>query len=130
MKETIIRDDVQHFYDSPEDSAVAECEAKYPTLTKTFKDIQQHQYETFCRKHLDYGLTNIAVGTTLETEDERHLSVTGIWFRMNDKIQRLRNILFNRNTGPINESIDDSLVDLSVYGIITLIVRAGKWKKD
>ena len=35
------------------------------------------------------GLSNISVGTSLETEDDIKVKLTGLWFRKNDKIQRL-----------------------------------------
>lgn len=110
---------------------VAECEREYPTLTEAFRSIQAEQYKLFCRKHMDYGISNIAVGTTLERKEDRDLSLSGLWFRINDKIQRLRNLLFNRNNTqqPMNESIDDSLFDLSIYGIIALLVKSDKWKR-
>ena len=38
-------------------------ESEYPLMTDEFKRLQRIQYETFCRKQLDYGPGNIAVGT-------------------------------------------------------------------
>ena len=71
---------------------VKEMEEKYPNMTKEFKKLQKEQYELFCRKQHDYGSQNISVGTQLETDDEIKLSLTGLWFRMNDKIQTLKNL--------------------------------------
>ena len=40
--------------------------------------------------------SNISVGTQLQTEEEIQLSLTGLWFRMNDKIQRLKTMLMTK----------------------------------
>jgi hypothetical protein len=71
-------------------SAIKQCEEKYPETTAEFKKILKEQYEIFCKKQLNYGPDNISVGTRLETPEEVKLSQTGLWFRMNDKIQRLK----------------------------------------
>ena len=72
---------------------IEQMEKEWPEMTKEFKDIQRQQYELFLHKQHDYGPSNISVGTMLANEEEVHLSLTGLWFRMNDKIQRLKNML-------------------------------------
>ena len=62
-------------------------------MTGEFRRLQEEQYILFCHKQHDYGSGNISVGTQLQTEEEVLLSLTGLWFRMNDKIQRLKNLL-------------------------------------
>ena len=47
----------------------------------------------FCRKQSNYGPNNISLGTTLEKMEDRKMSQMGIWFRMNDKIQRLKQLV-------------------------------------
>jgi len=109
--------------------AVKECEEKYPETTKEFKKILGEQYELFVKKQLNYGLENISVGTKLSNPDEIKVSLTGIWFRSNDKIQRLKQLVLLNKTDLVGESISDSFIDLSVYGIIAQIVSRGKWGK-
>lgn len=105
-------------------------EEKYPHMTEEFKRLQRIQYETFCRKQLDYGPGNISVGTQLQTEDEIKLSLTGLWFRMNDKIQRLKTLLMgDRDAFVKDEPIEDAYMDVSNYGIMATIVKHGKWGK-
>ena len=74
---------------------VDQMEEEWPKMTTEFKRLQREQYELFCRKQHDYGPGNISVGTQLQTDDEIHLSLTGLWFRMNDKIQRLKTLLLS-----------------------------------
>lgn len=109
--------------------AVKLCEEKYPETTKEFKKILKEQYEIFCRKQLNYGPDNISVGTRLETAEEVKLSQTGLWFRMNDKIQRLKQLVLLGKPDTVGEAVEDTYQDLSVYNIIAQIVIRGKWAK-
>tara|TARA_R100000329_G_scaffold119671_1_gene98630 strand:- start:90 stop:431 length:342 start_codon:yes stop_codon:yes gene_type:complete len=108
---------------------VAKMELKYPKMTTEFKKLQREQYELFCRKQHDYGSGNISVGTQLETDSEIKLSLTGLWFRMNDKIQRLKNLLMNNIESAVDEPLEDAYLDVSNYGIMATIVKKGKWGK-
>lgn len=114
-------------YDNPE--IVRQIEEQYPETTDEFKRIMYTQYELFCLKQSNYGPGNIAVGTALETEDDIKLSLTGLWFRINDKVQRLKQLVVLGNKDNVGEPIDDTFMDLSVYGIIAQIVKNGKWAK-
>lgn len=109
--------------------AILECERQYPIMTKEFKRILNEQYDLFCKKQLNYGPENISVGTKLENPTEIKVSLTGIWFRVNDKIQRLKQLILLNQEDLVGESIEDSFVDMSVYGIIAQIVSNGKWGK-
>lgn len=110
-------------------SPIKLCEEKYPETTAEFKKILKEQYEIFCRKQLNYGPDNISVGTRLETPEEVKLSLTGLWFRMNDKINRLKQMVLLGKEDAVGESVEDTYLDLSVYGIIAQIVKRGKWAK-
>ena len=105
-------------------------EETYPELAKEFKNLQQEQYELFSGKMMDYGLGNIALGSTLEEEEDIQVSLTGIWLRCNDKINRLKNMLKRKGKNYVNdEPMIDSFIDISNYGIIAQLVMKGKWKK-
>ena len=109
---------------------VEQMEEEWPEMTTEFKRLQQVQYELFLRKQHDYGPGNIAVGTQLQTQDEIHLSLTGLWFRMNDKIQRLKNMLLSgRQNAVEGEPLEDAYLDVSNYGIMATIVSRSKWGK-
>ena len=111
-----------------DDAAVKWCEEKYPELTAEYKKIMMEQYVLFCKKHRNYGTSNINVGTQLETDADIKLSLTGLWFRINDKINRLKNLVVLGEPDTVGESVEDTLKDLSVYGIIGQIVQQGKFK--
>jgi len=48
---------------------------------------------------------------------------------MNDKIQRLKQLVVLGKDDTVGESIQDTYSDLSVYGVIAQIVSRGKWAK-
>ena len=108
---------------------VEQMEKEWPEMTKEFKRLQAEQYELFCRKQHDYGPGNISVGTMLQTDEEVHLSLTGLWFRMNDKIQRLKTLIMTGRESAVDEPLEDAYLDVSNYGIMATIVKNGKWGK-
>ena len=114
-------------YDNPK--IVEQMEKEWPEMTQEFKRIMFTQYELFCLKQSNYGPDNISVGTRLETPEEVKLSQTGLWFRMNDKIQRLKQLVLLGKPDAVGEAIEDTYQDLSVYNIIAQIVIRGKWAK-
>ena len=115
----------EHEYD-----VIEQMEKEWPEMTTEFKRIQKEQYELFLHKQHDYGPGNISVGTNLQTQDEVHLSLTGLWFRMNDKLQRLKTLLLSgRKKAVEGEPMEDAYLDVSNYGIMATIVGRGKWGK-
>lgn len=111
------------------ESAVQYCEKIYPETCDEFKKIQKEMYELFCRKQRNYGPGNISVNSSLETKEDIQVSLTGLWFRINDKINRLKQLVVKGEPDEVGESIEDTYQDLSVYGIIAQIVQRGKWGK-
>ena len=112
------------------DNIVQLMEKEWPEMTKEFKKIQREQYELFCHKQHDYGPGNISVGTQLKTKEEINLSLTGLWFRMNDKLQRVKTLLMNdRESAVKDEPLEDAYLDVSNYGIMATLVGRGKWGK-
>ena len=109
---------------------VAHFEAEYPELSKEFKNIQNEMYEMFARKHMDYGLNNIALGGDIvNNSDDKQFSLTGLCIRLTDKISRLKNLLINGKAFVEGEGIQDTFIDIANYGIIGLLVGRDKWKK-
>ena len=109
---------------------ITQMEEEWPKMTKEFKRLQREQYELFCHKQHDYGPGNISVGSSLLTEEDIKLSLTGLWFRMNDKIQRLKTLLMSNRTNAVqDEPMEDAYLDVSNYGIMATIVKNGKWGK-
>lgn len=69
------------------------------------------------KKQQDYGSRNIS-----------DYGEFGVLVRINDKLQRLRNLLTTQ-AEPNNESIEDTWRDEANYGIIGLLLRRGQWSQ-
>jgi len=105
-------------------------EHEYPELADEFIQIQKEMYEMFARKHMDYGLNNIALGgDVLNNKDDKKFSLTGLCIRLTDKISRLKNLLINGRSFVQGEGMEDTFIDIANYGIIGLLVGRDKWKK-
>ena len=117
------------YYDKSKrrNKAIEYIEEHYPETAKEFQEIQYEQYETFCKKQMDYGPSNISMGTGVGESINTKLSLTALVIRINDKVQRLLNLVVENDRKAQNEPVEDAFKDLSVYGIIAQIVRNGKW---
>ena len=109
--------------------AIRFIEEHYPETAKEFQRLQFEQYDLFCKKQMDYGPSNISMGTSLVDDDEKRLSLVGLIVRVNDKVQRLLNLMVKNNRNAQNEPTVDAFKDLACYGIIAQIVQNGKWGK-
>ena len=104
-------------------------EERHPEMMEEFRKIQREQYELFAQKQMAYGKGNIMLGGDIGVEEDRVAAIRGITIRLNDKMQRLLNLVLKGVANPLkNESVSDTFMDMSVYGIISLIVERGNWK--
>ena len=77
-------------------------------MTTEFKKLQREQYELFCHKQHDYVSKYISWNTS-KTKEEINLSLTGLWFRMNDKLQRVKTLLMTGRKSVQDEPLEDPL---------------------
>lgn len=104
-------------------------EERHPEMMEEFRKIQREQYELFAQKQMAYGKGNIMLGGDIGIEEDKVAAIRGITIRLNDKMQRLLNLVLKGVANPLkNESVSDTFMDMSVYGIISLIVERGSWK--
>lgn len=98
---------------------------KSPNQVHEFLKIINKMFRVHLKKNQDYSSFNILCTGEI-----------GLMTRVWDKVSRLMNLigfnimtgkLDNSNKSPQNESVDDSILDLSVYSIIWQILRKGKW---
>lgn len=101
---------------------------EYPTIYEGFVQIQREQLELFAKKHLDYGMNNVSAGSNLETPEEVSFAITGLWYRISDKVSRWKNLTMSKREAN-NESLLDSFQDITNYGIITQLVARGMWRR-
>lgn len=121
---------IQEFMDNEINQTITIFEEEYPDLSQEFKQIQEEMYEMFARKHMDYGLNNIALGgDILNNKEDKKFSLTGLAIRLTDKISRLKNLIVHGKNYVKGEGIEDTFIDIANYGIIGLLVGRNKWKK-
>ena len=102
---------------------------EYPTIYNAYQEIVEEQFELFAKKHLDYGMHNVSAGTNLDTQDEIEFAMTGLWYRLSDKINRWKNMIISGRKAQ-NETLIDTFQDVTNYGIIAQLVKRGLWKND
>ncbi len=89
------------------------------TVPKTFEEavdlILTEMRKVMVAKQHDYGPRNIT-----------DFGEVGCLIRANDKMARLRNLLWNKDgQAPKNEAIDDSWLDLGNYTILAQMAKRG-----
>jgi hypothetical protein len=106
-------------------------ESTYPEMMDKFKLVADEQYDLFCKKQYDYGSGNITLGGDMEDDEDRMFALTALVIRMNDKVNRLKNIIIkHRGQNAVdNETYMDAFKDLSIYGIIAQLVSEKVWGK-
>lgn len=87
------------------------------TLDQAFENVNSELLEMFLKKHKDYGKGNILAGKEL-----------GMAFRISEKAERLKNLLMTGGE-PANETIEETFIDLAVYGVIGVLYRRGQFQK-
>lgn len=102
---------------------------EYPTIYNGYQSIIDEQFELFAKKHLDYGMHNVSAGTNLDNDTETEFAMTGLWYRLSDKINRWKNMIISGRKAQ-NETIIDTFQDVTNYGIIAQLVQRGMWKND
>ena len=80
---------------------------EYPTIYNGYQSIIDEQFELFARKHLDYGMHNVSAGTNLDNSDEVEFAMTGLWYRLSDKINRWKNMIISGRKAQ-NETLIDT----------------------
>lgn len=95
--------------------------SEYELELEYFKRSTEEMYEIFAGKRKDYG------PTTTKTFEE--YGIVAMLVRMEDKFGRLKNLSM-RETVPNYESIEDTLMDLANYCIITMLEIAKHREKE
>ncbi len=114
-------------YIYPEIPKLHPTEVGSPVQCQAFMETIMKMWRTHLDKNADYSPANIAgtgeIGLVTRLWDKmaRLMSLTG--FRMD-----IRDVEFKaRPNGAINEPLEDTYIDLSVYGIIAKLYREGRW---
>ena len=60
-------------------------------------------------------------------QEEKDFAMTGLWYRLSDKINRWKNMILTDRKCQ-NETLIDTFQDITNYGIICQMVSKDKWK--
>jgi hypothetical protein len=84
------------------------------TLDEAYEQVLAELLIMFLKKHRDYGKGNIL-----------SIKELGISMRLAEKVERLKNLLMKQEMGeaPVNESVEDTWIDIAVYAVIGVLVR-------
>lgn len=91
-------------------------EASPENFEQALDSILEEMRDTMIRKQRDYSPTNIT-----------EFGEAGVVVRANDKMARLKNLLWFSKHEPKNESVYDSWLDLGNYAVISMMIRRGWW---
>ena len=118
-----------------------EMEERYPECTNELLNNFDKAYQLWCRKQADYGDGNIRLGLDISSNASSFhatntvLAQLGVIIRMNDKVQRLLNIykkgIFKGKVSVdvLDESVEDTCLDLMNYANMMMTLKSGKWGK-
>lgn len=100
------------------------------SIEEAFQQNQFELFELFKVKNRNYGSSNIAGGDDVDLSNpvDKRDALLGLYFRMRDKLNRFRQIIETQTNGTADESLSDTLGDLSNYGIIAKMVNENQWK--
>ena len=109
--------------------AFQKVKQQHPEIAGCYEFYMREQQDLFARKMLDYGISNISVGTQLKTPAEVRMAMTGLFFRMNDKLSRMKQLVVLDNKANVtDEKVKDTMQDIANYALIAQIVDSGNWK--
>ena len=109
-------------------------EKMYPECSDAIMNNFDRAYDLWARKQHDYGDSNIRLGLNLnssssECSQNNRLAQLGVVIRMNDKISRLINLYKKDGVTAIDESIEDTCLDVMNYANMLMVLKKGKWGK-
>jgi hypothetical protein len=106
-----------------------EIENAYPETCEYLRTLMEEEYALFMNKQHDYGAANISVGQNLDDPAGRRVALSAIIFRMNDKVQRLLNLVVKKGELATCEPVEDAFRDIGLFAKIALTVDKNKWAK-
>jgi hypothetical protein len=102
----------------PWSDAMAEGHAGYLDLLDEMRNLH-------LRKAEDYGSDEDPLQNLRACKDIGLDPIVGTWVRAKDKVQRIDQ--YFRKGNLVNESVEDSLMDLAAYALLTLtLIREGQ----
>ena len=112
---------------------IKKIEEMYPECTDALMNNFDRAYDLWTKKQNDYGDSNIRLGLDLSSTSERsqnnRLAQLGVVIRLNDKISRLINLYKKDLESAVDESIEDTALDIMNYANMLMVLKSNKWGK-
>ena len=112
---------------------IKKIEKQYPECSDAIMNNFDRAYNLWALKQHDYGDSNIRLGLNLSSSSERsqnnRLAQLGVVIRMNDKISRLINLYKKDGVTAIDETIEDTALDIMNYANMLMVLKSNKWGK-
>ena len=112
---------------------IKKIEEMYPECTDALMNNFDRAYDLWTKKQNDYGDSNIRLGLDLSSSSERsqnnRLAQLGGVIRLNDKISRLINLYKKDLESAVDESIEDTALDIMNYANMLMVLKSNKWGK-
>ena len=112
---------------------IKKIEEQYPECSDAIMNNFDRAYNLWALKQHDYGDSNIRLGLNLSSSSERsqnnRLAQLGVVIRMNDKISRLINLYKKDGVTAIDETIEDTALDIMNYANMLMVLKSNKWGK-
>lgn len=90
---------------------------------KTFEEaldvVLAEMRATMIKKNGDYSSRNV--------DNIAEFGELGVLIRANDKMARLKNLLYHNKHEPANESVYDTWLDNANYSVIAMMIRRNVW---
>lgn len=94
-------------------------EERHP-MSQKFHDLLKEMGAMHDKKQKDYGSKENPFANVAASEDFGMPAWVGAMVRANDKMRRIQAAARGQNL--VNESVEDSLIDLAVYSVISLVL--------
>lgn len=86
---------------------------------QNFKELTDRMYEITTKKNNDYG------GESDPFKNFREFGALGILVRMSDKFARLKTAIVEKRKFEVDESVEDTALDLANYSLLLLTYLKG-----
>ena len=93
---------------------------------RRFKVLQEQAYRKMVKKNKDYATPKDFLSNFRESERFGETIIMGVMNRASDKWSRLCNIIKNKEINVKDETLKDTLIDLSNYALLILIASEEK----
>ncbi len=114
---------------TPEEKQALEYLAtRFPETFQSIPTLQWELFKTLAVKNYNYGDQNITMGGDIYGDDKAmHFALVALSIRMNDKMQRFMNLVRRGDVGTSDETVLDTLRDMSNYALIGVVMLSEKW---